>query len=224
MNFLSHTKFAFALIPLFAFNSAIALEQVHPEDNNLKSCLKIAYENAPKAIAYATDWHARFGGKDARYCLGIAYIENEDFERGAKILSDVAKQIPKPAHERKILILSQAANGYLLAHLDDLAKVEIDQAIEIDDKNADLYIDRARIFAMQKLWKDAENDLTKAMALRGEIPLALRLRAEARLQQQKYTEAENDLTKAINIDPKDNENYFIRGRVREAKRLGHAPD
>lgn len=206
----------------FIFYAPFANAQSLPENKNFSECLKIASENPQKGIDYAIDWRARFGNIDAQHCLGVAYIENEDYENGAKILSNLAPFISKDRLVKKTTILSQSANGYLLAHLPDEALIQINKAIELDEKNADLLVDRARIYAMQENWKDSEGDLNKAMALKQEIPFTLRLRAEARLQLKKYNEAERDINHAILLDPKDGENYFVRGRIREAKRNNNA--
>ncbi len=208
----------------FIFYASIASAQNLPENKNFAECIKISSENPQKAIDYAIDWRARFGNIDAQHCLGVAYIENDEYENGAKTLSNLAPFISKDRLIKKTTILSQSANGYLLARLPEEALIQINKAIELDEKNADLLVDRARIYAMQESWKDAEADLNKAMGIKQEIPFTLRLRAEARLQLHKYDDAERDINHAILLDPKDGESYFIRGRIREAKRLGHAPN
>jgi tetratricopeptide (TPR) repeat protein len=54
--------------------------------------------------------------------------------------------------------------------------------------------------------------------------LALRLRAETLLQQKYYEAAELDIAQALRLAPKDVDNWLVRGRIQEARRLGRAPD
>lgn len=189
------------------------------EQKKREECVRLANADPQKAIDMAIDWRTRFGAYDAEYCLGIAYINNDNFEVGASKLVQVAPFYKEKTPKFAMTIYSQAANGFLLAGLFENALSSINQALDLEPQNGDILIDRARIYAELEKWADSEQDLTKAMELRGPLGFGLRLRAEAKLQQVKYDAALEDIEKAILLEPKEVDNYLIRGRIREAKRL-----
>jgi tetratricopeptide (TPR) repeat protein len=220
-----------AMIVVFSTSQAVSQQALNDIDianakgiRNLANCLKTAGLNGKKGIDYAIDWRTHFGGEEADYCLGISYIEDEQYEHGANYLSNLAIFTPDSLAEKKSKYLSQAANAYMLAQLPDKAFDKIQKAVELSPKNADLLVDRARINAMLEKWHEAEADLTQAMDIRNANDFILRLRAEARLQQSKYDSAEEDIKRAILYNSKEAQNYYVRGRIREARRLGHAPE
>ncbi|MBN8649631.1 MAG: hypothetical protein J0L55_16890 [Caulobacterales bacterium] len=193
--------------------------KISPEQKKREECVRLANNNAQKAINMAIDWRARFGSYDAEYCLGIANINNDNFEYGANKLIEIAPYFKARDIQFAAIIFSQAANGYLLAKMPENALLAINNTLEINKEDANALIDRARIYAELEKWQEAEIDLTNSMKLRGELALALRLRAETLLQQKKYSEALIDIERALTLEPKEVENYIIRGRIREAKRL-----
>ena len=85
-------------------------------------------------------------------------------------------------------------------------------------------IDRARASAGLAQWGKAKDDLTLALSQRPSEHLILRLRAETHLQLADYDAAERDANQALVLAPREVENHLIRGRVKEAKRLGRVPD
>lgn len=208
---------------LFIANNANAQiydpAKISQEQKKREECVRLSNNNPQKAIDMAIDWRSHFGGANAEYCLGIANINNDNFEYGAQKLFEIAAYFKARDIKFASLIYSQAANGYLLAKLPQQALIAINNALEINKDDANAIIDRARIYADLEKWVDAEQDLTNAMKLRGELGFALRLRAETLLQQNKFDDALIDIDKAIKLEPKEVENYVMRGRIREAKRI-----
>ena len=84
----------------------------------------------------------------------------------------------------------------------------------------DLLIDRARAYAMEREWRLAEEDLSRALDIRPSNALALRLRATARMQQRSYELAEADARAAIQLEPTNQENTLVLGDVLESIRTG----
>ncbi len=90
----------------------------------------------------------------------------------------------------------------------------------ITSGDPDLFIDRARARALQSRFDDAAEDLTVALSVRPGDVLALRLRADAYLEQGELDRAERDVAAALDIAPHDVDTLVMRGRLREARRLG----
>ncbi len=195
--------------------------KITPEQKKRDECIRLSNHNPQKAIDMAIDWRSHFGANDAEYCLGIANINNDNFEYGARKLMEIAPFFKARDIKFASLIYTQAANGYLLAKLPEQALNAINIALEINKDDANSLIDRARIYADLEKWPEAEQDLTKAMKLKEPLGFALRLRAETLLRQNKFDDAIFDIDEAIKLEPKEVENYVMRGRIREAKRLFH---
>jgi Tfp pilus assembly protein PilF len=89
----------------------------------------------------------------------------------------------------------------------------------------DLHIDRARAYAMERDYRLAEEDLSSALDQRPNDPLALRLRASARMHQNAFQLAEADAQHALTLASTDQERIdaaLVLGHVRESIRTGAA--
>lgn len=217
--------FIFAMTAAHAFANDVPTNKKKETSQAQKNaeCLGLAELKPEKAIEYAIDWRARFGGLEAEYCLAIAYINSEKYEDGAKKLTLIANAAETYDLVFKAKTLSKAANAYLLADAPDKALETINLALEIEKENPNFLMDRARIFAILEKWQEANEDLTQSLKIGGEIPYALRLRAETFMQLGNNDLALKDIERAIEIEPKEVDNYLVRGRIREAIRTGHPP-
>ncbi|WP_240006563.1 tetratricopeptide repeat protein [Pseudaquidulcibacter saccharophilus] len=194
------------------------------EDNQkLADCVKLASTSPDKAYDEALNWRIHNGGLLAEECLAMVNIAREEYSYGAKKLYMIANATDAGDKTKRLSLLVKSGNTFLIAEDPENAKRAFDDALAIKGDDANIYVDRARTYAMLEKWDASETDLTQAMKLGGELPFALRLRAETRLQQKNYSGAETDINRAIELEPKEVDNYVVRGRVREAKRLGHAP-
>lgn len=197
----------------------------HPDDvARLGACVTKSRTNAAEAYEDGLQWRLRGGGLLAEQCVALAQIEQGEYSEGAqRLLAIAGASDGGPANER-LPLLVKAANAFLLAEIPDEAKKALDLALAIAPNDADILFDRARASAMLSQWVEAETDLTNAMATKAPLPLAYRLRAETRLQQGKYDLAEADVNEALRLEPREADNYHVRGRVRIARRTGHAPE
>lgn len=223
-----YTPFIVASLLLPGFASAT--EAVEPQkkettqEQKNAQCLGLAETKPEKAIEYAIDWRARFGGLKADHCLAIAHINAGNYEEGAKKLMLIANAAENSEQTFRSKTLSKASNAFLLADMPNEAMAAINGALEIQKDSPNFLMDRARVFAMLANWNDAETDLSNAMKIGGEIGFALRLRAEAQMQLGKNDLALKDIERALELEPKSVDNYIVRGRIREAIRLGHPPE
>ena len=121
-------------------------------------------------------------------------------------------------------LLSQAGNAWLLARNPGQARSALTMAlttIQADPtQQPDLLIDRARAYAMEKDYRHAEEDLSRALDIKPNTALALALRAAARMHQSSFDLAEADINAAITIDPRNVEFYKTRGDIIESRRTG----
>ena len=201
-----------------------AFAHAQTNDQKLTACIAKIETKAEDAYSDGLIWRLHYGGMKAEQCIALALIGMGQYEAGAKRLFAIGNAPDGGTDGEKIQLLVKSANGFLLAELPEDAVKALDLALNLNPKDGDLLIDRARANAMLLQWELAESDLTEAMNQRGALGFALRLRAETRLQQKKYDLAEADINDALRLEPKEVENYVVRGRVREARRLGHAPN
>jgi tetratricopeptide (TPR) repeat protein len=220
------------MILLAALMQAAALGEPSGLDARLEARFQACaagIEAAPEA-AYesAMSWANESYAPQAIRCAGLALIEMGRIAEGADKLYAVGATSAGGPPALRIAVLTQAANAYLLARAPDRAKLAMDRAIALaasDDPGlADLYIDRARAFAMLGQWRQSEEDLSAALDRRGADALALRLRATARMRQSVFDLALKDAEAAVAIDPRDVDSLLVRGQALEAKRTGAAPE
>lgn len=197
----------------------------HPDDAaRLNACITKTRTNATEAYEDGLQWRLHGGGLLAEQCVALAQIEQGEYSEGAQRLLAIAQASDGGPAAEKLGLLVKAANAFLLAEIPDEAKKALDLALAIEPNNSDALFDRARASAMLSQWLEAEVDITNAMANKAPLPLAYRLRAETRLQQGKYDLAEADINEALRLEPNEADNYHVRGRVRIARRTGHAPE
>jgi tetratricopeptide (TPR) repeat protein len=160
------------------------------------------------------------GGALARHCIALALLELGETEEAAARLEEVAFMPDGGDGKMRAELLSQAGNAWMIARAPVEAENAFTQAMTLTSDNPDLFIDRARARAMQSRFDDAASDLTAALSVRPRDVLALRLRADAHLELGQLDRAERDVNAALNIAPHDVETLVVRGRVREARRVG----
>lgn len=192
------------------------------------ACVDSIHANPAHAYEEAMAWAADGREAEAYRCAAMALIEMDRPAEGARRLESLALTTSQALPGQRAELFSQAANAYLLAHDPARARSDLTQAIALmhDDRDAapDLLIDRARAYAMERDWRHAEEDLSHALDLRPHDPLALRLRAEARVRQNALDLAVADAQAAVALEPQSVEARLVLGEVREAQRTGHAPE
>jgi tetratricopeptide (TPR) repeat protein len=190
----------------------------------LEACMTKAEVKPEEALEDGFVWRSRGGGTFAEQCIAIARIESGDIAGGAERLTALAFAPDAGETDQRVLIMARGANAWLMIEQFNAAQKVLDAALKLKPGEPDLLIDRARAKAGQGLWAEAQVDLTACLSMRPLDVLALRLRAETLLQQKYYEAAELDIAQALRLAPKDVDNWLVRGRIQEARRLGRAPD
>lgn len=190
----------------------------------LNACITEIDQDAEKAYEAAMAWAREAPVREAYVCAALSDIGRGRAAEGAQQLLALAGALSGAPVEERVELLSQAGNAWLLARQPDRAVETFTNALKLAPKEPDLLIDRARAYALENAWKNAEFDLTAALAIRPQDALALRLRAEARLRQSVFDLALKDAEEAAGLEPKSVDTLLALGRAREAKRTGKPPE
>jgi tetratricopeptide (TPR) repeat protein len=187
-------------------------------------CAALVQENPDRAyeegMAWAGEAHA-FGGYR---CAALALVALNRPGEAARRFESLATGLNPERAALRAELLAQAGNAWLMAREPARATSALTRAIVTmeNDREAlpDLLIDRARAYAMERDWRRSEEDLSRALDLRPQTALALRLRAAARMNQSAFDLAEADALAAAGLEPDNVDNFLVLGHVRESRRTG----
>ncbi|MES1199629.1 MAG: hypothetical protein ABUS48_06585, partial [Pseudomonadota bacterium] len=196
-------------------------------DARFQACVDLIDHNAGQAYEEGMAWAAETHEVGGYRCAAMALVAQEGrAAEGARRLESLAVSVSPDSTGLRAELLSQAGNAYLLAYDPGHARNALTQAITImasaRDQLPDLYIDRARAYAMDHDYRNAEEDLSRALDIRANDALALRLRASARMHQNAFDLAEADAQAAVALEPTNVDALVTLGNARESKRTGHA--
>lgn len=192
--------------------------------SRFQQCVALIEEDAPRAYEEGMAWAAEGQALGGYRCAAMALIAQNRADEGARRLDSLASALNPAESGLRAELFSQAGNAWLLAREPGRARSSFTRAIATLQSDPaqlpDLLIDRARAYAMEREWRSAEEDLSRALDIRPGDALALRLRAAARMRQSSFDLAEADALAAVAAEPENVENYLILGHVRESKRIG----
>lgn len=208
-----------ALIVILTFASTPTWALDARDTARLLACINKADTKPNDAYEDGLIWRNQGGGALAGQCVAVAMIGQGRVEEGAQRLFDLAYASDAGDQAQRATFLGKAGNAWLLSGNTVAAKASLSKAIELFPADSDLRIDRARALTALGEWKAAEGDLDLAIAKQPQNTLALSLRAEARLEQEKFAEAQADIEAAYLLGPKDIGILVLRGRIKEAQRL-----
>lgn len=215
------TAFAAALLLPFALLQAEAAPQA---SDRFTQCVALIESDAERAYEEGMAWAAEAQSVNAYRCAAMALIAQNRHSEGARRLESLASAVNPAETALRAELFSQAGNAWLLAREPARGRSALTRAIATMESDPaqlpDLLIDRARAYAMERDWRHAEEDLSRALDIRPNDPLALRLRASARMHQSSFELAEADALAATQAEPGNIDNYLILGHVRESIRTG----
>lgn len=210
------------LLPFALMQSAPATDQQTRFD------LCVASIDADAAAAYedAMSWAAEGRSLDAYRCAAMALAGQHRYDEAARRFESLAVSISPEYASGRAELFSQAGNAWLLAHQGAQARSAFTRSVvtmeRFPDALPDLLIDRARAYAMEGNYRNAEEDLSRALDIRPQDALALRLRASARMHQNSFDLAEADAQAAVALAPTDIDALLMLGHAHESKRTGQA--
>lgn len=171
-------------------------------------------------MAWAHDTKVR----EAYVCAALADVARGRLREGAQALENLSIAVMGGTEVERAETLVRAGNAWLLANTPDRALRAFNRALRLVQPEPDLLIDRARAHAALGDYRQAEEDLSRALDLRADDGLALRLRAAARMRQSAFDLALRDAEAAVALEPSNVDSLIVRGHALEAKRTGKAPD
>jgi tetratricopeptide (TPR) repeat protein len=175
-------------------------------------CVAAISADAAQAYEDAMAWAAEAQNVSAYRCAAMALIAQDRASEGARRFDSLGAAVNPAETALRAELFSQAGNAWLLAREPSRARSSFTRAITtIQSDRAqlpDLFIDRARAYAMERDWRHAEEDLSRALDIR------------AHMHQRSFELAEVDANTAAAIEPANVDNYLVLGHVRESKRLG----
>lgn len=207
---------AFAMIATLT-HAPVAQAWSREEILRHEACASKAESKPEEAYEDGLIWQNEGGASAARHCVALALIGLNRYVDAAEKLDTLAAAKDIPDAETRAQMYAQAGNLWLLERNFVKAVSSLDAAIAADPSSADIYIDRARAYALNAEWPKAAADLTTALGKRANDPLALRLRAAAHLEQGDLDAAEADIRAALIENPADVDALVLRGRLREAR-------
>lgn len=181
-----------------------------------QQCLKRSERQPEQALEMAMN--ALVDGADpmAEHCAAVALVGLKQFEEAARRLDALARKGAAGDAEMRSEILNQAGNAWLLAGQNEMAVASFTASLGLMPTEALYLIDRARAFAAQRKWAQAETDLSAALVAEPGNIEALVLRSSARRAQKNLQGAKGDITQAILLEPSNVEALAERGLIRAA--------
>src|SRR5262245_44041883 len=160
----------------------------------------------------------------------MALIAQNRADEGARRLESLAMAANPNDPALRSELFSQAGNAWLLARDPAHARSAFTRGIVGMDQSPqlpDMLIDRARAYAMERDYRHSEEDLSAALDKRPNDPLALRLRASARMHQSSFELAQADATQALALATTQQDRVdaaLVLGHVHESIRTGAPVD
>jgi tetratricopeptide (TPR) repeat protein len=190
----------------------------------LTECVALIGEDPTRAYEEGMAWAAETHEVGGYRCAGMALAALGRNEEAARRFESLAGIIGPEGTGMRAELYVQAGNAWLLAHDAARARSAFTRAIATMQGDTevmpDLLIDRARAYALEGDYRNAELDLSRALDIRAGDPLALRLRASARMHQRAFELAEADARAALAADPASVDAALMLGHAREARRTG----
>ncbi len=214
------------ILPFALLQAADTGPVLHSSDRGgarFERCVAQIEGNAAGAYEEGMAWAAEGQALGGYRCAAMALIAQNRVEEGARRLESLATAVNPNDPGLRAELFAQAGNAWLLNRDAGHARSAFTRALvgmEASPQKADLLIDRARAYAMERDYRQAEEDLSSALDSRPNDALALRLRASARMHQNAFELAEADALAATRIEPSNVDNYLILGHVRESARTG----
>lgn len=192
------------------------------------ACVSSIDRDANAAYEAAMAWANEAEELPAFHCAALALIGQNRHQQGARRLESLAYAAEGQNAGLRASLLSQAGHAWLLANEPLRARGAFTRAITTlgagNPGMADALVDRAVAYSLEGNPRAAEEDLSRALDLQPDNPVALRLRAMARMKQNALDLAVTDAETALRLAPGDVESALVLGHVREAQRVGHPID
>jgi tetratricopeptide (TPR) repeat protein len=205
---------AFGLLMLGATSGSFVDDRSLTDAQRYDLCLKRAQEDAATTYEQALAWHDAGGGPAAIHCSAVALVQLKEYAQAGFKLDALARERDAGDAGLRAQLLDEAGNAWILAGQPENAEASFTGAIELGDRGADVFGDRARARAEKKDWAGAESDLSSALSDDPSRPDLLVLRASALHALGRRREARSDIDQALTIAPRYAEAMVERGAMK----------
>jgi tetratricopeptide (TPR) repeat protein len=189
-----------------------------------EQCLALITTDPARAYEEGMAWAAEAHSVHAYHCAAMALSAQNRHVEAARRLQSLADTMAPENAALRAELWWKSGNEWLLAREPGQARSVFTKAIQtLQSDPAQLptvLIDRANAYAMEREWRLAEEDLSRAIDIRPDNALALRLRATARMHQRTFELAQADALAAVRLEPGNEANTLVLGDVRESIRTG----
>lgn len=181
-------------------------------------CLAMTHTDPAAALTTAEDWRSAGGGFPADHCAAVALIQLKRYGEAAQRLEALAGAMMASDPALRADALEQAGQAWLLANKPDQAKAAIDAALAFKHDDPDLLIDRAQTYAEVGKFREAIDDLNRAIDQAPYRADALVFRASAyRRLPDGLDLALQDVEHALKLAPDMPPGLLERGNIRALK-------
>lgn len=154
------------LITAFVWQSE-ALAQTRlsemPSTEAYRTCILLSRENVDAGFEAAITWRDEGGGPPALHCVALALFNMGQMEEAAARLEELADSMPEASDAERASVLGQAGNVMLRLRNLEQAHTLLSKAITLDNRNAELWIDRGEVLARVGEYWDAIDDFSAAL-------------------------------------------------------------
>lgn len=189
-----------------------------------ETCLAQIEADPGAAYESAMAWANEARALEAYHCAALALIDMGRPEQAARRLESLALAAEGQSPGVQISLYSQAGHAWILANEPSRARSAFTRVIlglaPASPQLPDALIDRAIAYGEEGDHRMAEEDLSRALDLRPNDALALRLRALSRMRQNAFDLALADAEAALRLEPNNVDAALALGHVRESQRIG----
>lgn len=179
-------------------------------------CLGLLAADPEGARAYAERWEAQGGGEGAKHCHALATLALGEPAQAAERLDAIARA-SRAGGAARAAVFAQAAQGWLMAGLPGRAFTSTTLALTLTPDDVDLLIDRAVALGALARYREALEDLDRALALDANRAEALVFRAAAARHLDRVEQALRDVERALTLAPDNPEALLERGIIRHLR-------
>jgi tetratricopeptide (TPR) repeat protein len=187
------------------------------EEGRAAQCQVAARRNPQAALANANRWRAAGGGLHARQCIGLAYVELEQWRPAATTFEQAAQEADRNGEARGADFWVQAGNAWLAGGDPVRAVVALDTALKsrhlTSELRGEVRLDRARALVAQNKLAEARTDLDTALQLVPADPMAWYLSAELARRQKDLPRARADINRALEMARENPEALLLAGTI-----------
>ncbi|NKC29721.1 tetratricopeptide repeat protein [Falsiroseomonas selenitidurans] len=186
------------------------------EGPEFERCVALLRQDPEAARAHATAWEAEGGGEGARHCHALALLAMGEPARAAQRLETLANR-SEAASAARAAVYAQATQAWLMAGDANRAYGAATLALTLAPEDDELLVDRAVALGILGRYREAIQDLDRALGIEAGRAETLVFRAAAHRHLDQVEQAARDIDRALALDPLNAEALLERGILRQLR-------